>query len=98
MFGKPKIVDPYNTMGNQPARQQSSRGRSRWLPASTDDGDLSGVPLEDIARAHGYTLEAAARFRDAWNEAARYPRTRRGNRACLDMDDIDTDPKNWKDW
>jgi hypothetical protein len=92
-----KIIDPYNTMGGQPARQP--RKAAPRLPASVDDGGLSGVPLEDVARAHHLTLEAAARFRDAWNEASRHgSRTARGGRAMDDLADIDADASNWQHW
>jgi hypothetical protein len=89
MFGKVTIKDPYNTMGT-PAKSS--------MPASVADGNLEGVPVADIARRHGLTLEAAASFRDSWNEACRYEGKPRGRRAAIDLDDITADSKNWKSW
>jgi len=95
MFGKVTINDPYNTMGTPPARP----GRVRpFIPAALADGNLEGVPVADIARRHGLTLEAAALFRDSWNEACRYEGKPRGQRAAIDLDDITADSKNWKHW
>lgn len=88
-LGKPKIVDPFSTMGTAP--RQPGRARPRAIPASVDDGDLADVPLEDIARAHGLTMEAAGWFRDAWNDASRYGHTARGRRAMDDLGDIGAD-------
>lgn len=68
------------------------------MPAAVGEGNLDGCALEDIARRHGLTLDAAGRFRDAWNEACRHGHTPRGDRAMNVLGDITAHSKNWQDW
>lgn len=84
-FGKPKVVDPYNTMGA--AQQQCDAKRAE------------AGRVKAVARRWGLTLEAAAEFAPAVDEAETYGvYSRRGARASDFCDDILNDPKNRKDW
>lgn len=69
------------------------------MPAAVGEGNLDGYALEDIGRRWGLTLDAAERFRKAWNEASR---SRAGSpqwdRAMDIIGDIEDDPKNWQAW
>ena len=86
-IGKPKIIDPYNTMG-----------AARDFRA-VNDRQAAKRNVERIARKWGLTLEAAAEFAPAMDDAeTRGVYTRRGSRASDFCDDILNDPKNRKDW
>jgi hypothetical protein len=85
---KPKIVDPYNTMGGAP------QGRSQRPSVS----ELSNTSVKDVARRYGLTLKAAERFRDLYDEARTYGATERGHRASVGCDDILRNPGNRKRW
>lgn len=87
-----RIVDPYNTMG---AAQQQRTERSSARKASRSEKGR----VEAVARKWGLTLEAAAEFTPAIDDAETYGvHTRRGSRASDFCQDILDDPKNRKDW
>ncbi len=82
-FGKPKVIDPYNTMGNSPARSGN--------PGSRDNS------TDGLARRYGITHDAAVKVSDLIREIeANGGPTSSGadgirNRIYRLIDD----PKNW---
>ena len=88
MFGKTKIVDPYNTMGGSApkARKQAKTGIT------------SGLTAKEAARAYGLTPEAARKFValvDKAHEAYWSADKAAYRRASDKAGDFLDDPKNW---
>lgn len=82
-----RICDPYNTMGASRERPSARERRAR-------ESDV-----ERVARQWNLTLEAAAEFAPAVDDAETYGvSTPRGSRASDICDDILSDPANRKDW
>jgi hypothetical protein len=104
MFGRTKINDPWNTQGTPAPRQRRSQQQPSTDVYREDHGhgymadsavvvpDLRKVPVEGVARGYGLTLEAAARFAQAY-EAGKDDFC--AQVTCMDILD---DPRNRKKW
>jgi hypothetical protein len=87
-----KIVDPYNTMGAV-KRERADRDSARQAKRA------GAARVKAVARKYGLTLEAAAEFIPAADDAMTYGvSSRRGGRAAEFCHDILNDRRNRKDW